>query len=386
MIKQKEITYFSILTTSVVTDQPLPFDVYINSSAQNEHFVKLVGSGATLTKDDIAHMKDKYMNIYLSEAHRNDYILSLNENNNITLIEKGELLKETAIQYLDEIFKVKEFSNEILSKSLDNCKVATLSMVKLIKDFSLNDLQELIGELSFHDFYTYDHSINVSMYNILQYKSIKQDASEDELVIAGLSGILHDLGKIQLSTSILNKTDKLTTKEVNEIKKHPQYGKQLFTNICCENHLELQDVIKVIYEHHENFDGSGYPNQLIGTNISLLARITAISDFYDAITTKRSYQDPLPTKAALLLMNQHVGKKLDPLLFKNFVNQISRLLNLNDQLGFDVMEDFDPCQPRKEINFIHKATVIKIKETKDEQIGKVTVIDTDPIDPYKKAS
>lgn len=352
----------------------LPYDIYVNSSLTNEHYVKLKPIGEILTDEDVELIKDRYMTIYVNEEHRNSYLKSLYLNDKLTTVEKGDEIKNSSIKYLDEIFKNKEKTNVVLKKTLDNCHEATQSLVLLIKDFNLNAVQDLISKLSFHDFYTYDHSINVAMYNIMQYKSIKKNASEDELVVAGLSGMLHDLGKVKLSTSIINKSEKLTDEEFNEIKKHPQYGKDMICDICCNGDINLDEVAKVIYEHHENFNGTGYPNKIIGNDISLLARITAISDFYDAVTTKRSYHEALSTNDALLLMNKSVGVKLDPLLFKNFVKQISKMLNLETPFSLDVPDDFDPCQPQKKV-FKYKLSLINSNKKKIEKTGQVKFVD-----------
>ena len=100
------------------------------------------------------------------------------------------MIKDSAIHYLDKLFDTdKEFTTEILSETLQGCKTTVESMVDVIKDYDVSKLQSLIASLSFHDFYTYDHSINVSMYCIFTlFTALKPNAPKEEIVLAGLGG------------------------------------------------------------------------------------------------------------------------------------------------------------------------------------------------------
>lgn len=348
----KNKSYFSISSGLVLINEPIPYDLYINSSSHaiREKFVKIYGSGNALTKEELNEFRDKYFQLYVSEEQRNLYLSSLNKLKDVEDITKVEVIKDSAIEYLGSLFDGShEFTNEVLDEALEGCKESVESMVDVIKDYGVTEVQKLIGDLSFHDFYTYDHSINVSMYSISILKALKPEASKTELIMAGMGGLLHDLGKIKIPTRIINNPGKLSDEDFAVIRKHPDYGTELLSNHDCSHHDVNFDVIKrVIGEHHENYNGTGYPNQLKGKDISVFARITAIADFYDAITTKRSYHEVLSTEDALEVMARSVGRKIDPKIFEVFRKNVNVILTGKSHR--EVADDFDPCQPS---NILH---------------------------------
>ena len=190
------------------------------------------------------------------------------------------------------------------------------------------------------------------MYCISLFKAARPDALKEEIVMAGLGGLLHDIGKIKISTEIINKPDKLSDEEFNIIKGHPSYGLELLMENPCPdcNGVDFTIIKRVVYEHHENFNGTGYPKKLVGEDIHLLARITAIADFFDAITTKRTYHEVLSTEDAILVMSKSVGKKIDPELFEIFKQSVKQLV-LTGKNHKELPEDFDPCQPQNVLPF-----------------------------------
>jgi hypothetical protein len=136
---------------------------------------------------------------------------------------------------------------------------------------------------------------------------------------------------------------------------------ELLDEQVCKNcqGVDLGIIKRVVYEHHENFNGTGYPNKIAGENIHLMARITAIADFFDAITTKRSYHEVLSTEDALEVMNKTAGKKIDPVLFEVFTTKVKNLV-LKGKTNIELEEGFDPCQPHQAL------PLIKIKPKKQE--------------------
>ncbi len=347
-------SFFSISFDLVVIDRPIPYDLYINSSASEnkEKYVRIYPKNDTLSSADLKIFKKKYFQLYVHESQREQYLKSLIHCNGVSDNQKSEIIKESAIHYLDKLFDAdKEFTTEILSETIQGCKTTVESMVDVIKDYDVSKLQSLIASLSFHDFYTYDHSINVSMYCISLFNAAKPNAPKEEIILAGLGGLLHDIGKVNISTEIINNPDKLTDEEFDVIKKHPSYGRWLLEENACQCEGVNFNILKrVVYEHHENFNGTGYPNKISGADIHLLARITAIADFFDAITTKRSYHDVLPTEDAIAVMSKAVGKKLDPQLFEIFTSSVKQLV-LTGKVNKELPEDFDPCQPQNILPF-----------------------------------
>lgn len=135
------------------------------------------------------------------------------------------------------------------------------------------------------DEYTYQHSINVAFYAMLLAKWLKH--SEGEIRKAALSGLLHDIGKTRIPDKLLNKKDTLTTAEFELVKKHAMYGYEIVKNIGTID----QDMKEAVLLHHERMDGSGYPYGYTSDDITPFARIVAIADVFDAMTSDRIYKD-----------------------------------------------------------------------------------------------
>ena len=133
------------------------------------------------------------------------------------------------------------------------------------------------------------------------------------------AGLLHDIGKIGISESILNKPGALDEFEFSEIKRHPVEGAKMLGQIDG-----LKEVVPIIKHHHENFDGTGYPDGLKGNEIPLESRILAVCDVYDAMTTIRSYRKPFSSEGAMDVIESFSGSRLDPYIVKEFLKMMGR--------------------------------------------------------------
>lgn len=368
-------SYFSIRYDLIQTDQPLLFDLFVNSSVVEgkEKFVRIFPLGGTLAKDELEEFHRKYFQLYILEDQRKNYLKYLVKSE-FDDVEKTTVIKDAALEYLHNIFdKDKEFSTEVLSKNIEGCREVVESMVDVLDHHNIDSLRNLIGNLSFHDFYTYDHSINVSMYCIQIYKTINPKASRRELMHAGLGGLLHDLGKIKIPTHILNNPGGLSDEDYQMIKKHPDFGLDLLINGHCEvsADIDLKIVARVVHEHHENIDGTGYPKKLKGKEeIHLLARVCTIADFFDAITTKRSYNEVLAIPDAMNTMRKFRGIKLDPDIFDIF-DQHVRYIRAEYARDLRLSDSFDPTLPYA------KLPIEEIKKfEKEMDFGKIKVVET----------
>ncbi len=147
--------------------------------------------------------------------------------------------------------------------------------------------EALASAIDAKDKYTHGHSSRVASYSRTIAKMAGKDEKEcDEIYFAAL---LHDIGKIGVADEIINKKGKLTPEEYEKIKNHTTIGKEILSSIVEFPYLSIG-----AHHHHERFDGRGYPDKLKGSDIPELARIIAVADAYDAMTSKRSYRDPLP--------------------------------------------------------------------------------------------
>jgi HD-GYP domain-containing protein (c-di-GMP phosphodiesterase class II) len=368
-------SYFSVRYDLILVGMPIAYDLFVNSSSikEKEKFVRIFPLGGVLSKDDLEEYHRKYLQLYVPEDQRRIYLRSLVKTE-ADDVKKTTVIKTAALEYLHNIFdKGKDqFSTEYLSESIDGCKEVVGAMVDVLDHHNIDSLRNLIGNLSFHDFYTYDHSINVSMYCITIYKALNPKATRRELIHAGLGGLLHDLGKVKIPTHILNNPGGLTDEEYQMIKKHPDFGLDLLLNGHCEvdGEIDLKIIARVVHEHHENYDGTGYPKKLKGKEqIHLLARVCTIADFFDAITTKRSYSQVLTIPEAMNTMRKFRGIKLDPVIFDVFDNHV-RYVKADATRDLKLSDEFDPTLPYAVL------PIEEIKQFKKEMdFGKIKVVD-----------
>jgi HD-GYP domain-containing protein (c-di-GMP phosphodiesterase class II) len=369
-------SYFSVSYDLITRDEAVTYDLFVNASSVQvkQKFVRIFPQGEILTTDDLVDLKKKYLQLYVAEDQRKIYMKSLVHSDSVDDEEAVDFIKDSAIKYLHNVFDPKkEFSTEVLYETIEGCKDAVENMIDVLDDYSIDGLRALIGNLSGHDFYTYDHSVNVSMYCITILRLLKPNATRNELVHSGLGGLLHDLGKIKIPTEILNKPDGLSDKEYDVIKTHPDLGIGLLLDneeMKFED-LDLKIIARVVHEHHENWDGTGYPCGVAGKDIHILARICAIADFFDAITTKRSYAEVMTITQALGLMEKAVNKKIDEKIFKVFAAHVG-YTKAKTARQLKIADNFDPCMPH---------SVLPLEDIKEmfegEDFGKIRMIEND---------
>ena len=176
----------------------------------------------------------------------------------------------------------------------------------------LETIQMLMYTVEAKDPYTRGHSDRVSEFSVLIGKKI--ELPENELEILKIGGLFHDIGKIGISDAILQKQGKLTDEEYAEIKKHPIIGANILSNVTL-----FKDILPIVKHHHERFDGKGYPFGLEGEQIPYLARIAAIADTFDAMTSKRSYRDAMPIAVVKDEFRKCKGTQFDPNLAECFI-------------------------------------------------------------------
>ena len=131
--------------------------------------------------------------------------------------------------------------------------------------------------------------------------------------------LLHDLGKLAVDEKILFKKGKLTAKEYDEMKKHPGWGTDVVRLVYF-----LKDIIPIMANHHENFNGTGYPKGIDGENIPLEARILSVADIYEALTADRPYRKGYSVVEAVVIMKEEKGKKLDPEITDVFLDMVEK--------------------------------------------------------------
>ena len=139
--------------------------------------------------------------------------------------------------------------------------------------------------------------------------------SEDEIQNIWIAGFLHDIGKIGIQENVLNKPGRLDPEEWELVKQHPVFAARILEPI-----EELGDVIEMVRYHHEHFDGKGYPDGLSGADIPLGARILAVADCYDALTSERPYRGAVPEEEAYKVFEDCSGTQFDPVIASAFLS------------------------------------------------------------------
>lgn len=173
-----------------------------------------------------------------------------------------------------------------------------------------------LAGLKTKDDYTFAHCVATGAFMIALGTQLGMD--EDELREAGTAGLLHDVGKMRVPDQILNKPGRLTEEEFKLMRAHPELGYQMLLDAGYEDSAALE----VVLHHHERLDGRGYPHQLSTERLTRLARMGAVVDVYDAVTSDRCYHKAIPPTAALKMMLGDSGKHFDGDIVKAFIKTV----------------------------------------------------------------
>jgi HD-GYP domain-containing protein (c-di-GMP phosphodiesterase class II) len=176
----------------------------------------------------------------------------------------------------------------------------------------ISTVHTLARAVELRDNYTGQHTQRVTDYSLLLADEMRLPAQERYQLQIGTP--LHDIGKIGIDDAILRKPGRLTEGEFETMKTHTTLGASMLTAL-----LNLAPMIPIVKHHHERFDGKGYPEGLRGEQIPLSARIVAVADAFDAMTTDRPYRRALPTERAFLEIMQAAGTHFDPRCVEAFV-------------------------------------------------------------------
>lgn len=220
--------------------------------------------------------------------------------------------KQECLFAVNSTFETISLSTEL---DIDKIKGIVSSMVNDLiqhKDILVN-----LATIRAVDDYTFGHSLNVGVLSMIT--GISLGYTKNELLDLGTGAILHDIGKTMVNNGILNKDDKLSEEEFNEIKKHTTYGYELLS----KNLNIKDDISNIILYHHERFDGKGYPHGLKGKDIHEYARIASVSDVYDALTSNRVYKQRIESHQAIEYLISMGGHQFDYDIVKMFIQNIS---------------------------------------------------------------
>ena len=211
------------------------------------------------------------------------------------------LLIESGIKSIEQMNTIKTINEQLHDKNqeLERAYLDTIGILRQTVEAK--------------DPYTRGHSDRVSEYSVLIGKKLGLD--ENTLHILKIGGLFHDIGKIGIPDSILLKESKLSDEEYSQIKNHPMIGVHMLGDAAI-----FTDILPIVKHHHERYDGRGYPSQLVGDDIPYVARIAAVADTFDAMTSKRSYRNSLPIDVVRAEIERCSGTQFDPNISKVFLD------------------------------------------------------------------
>lgn len=298
-------SYFRIRLSTIRPQEDIPFAIYIYIDGKMVEYVRL---GDKLSSEKIVnlHNRDTGESFFVEDANKNlyrDYVKASMNSNLINNDQKAVILRESSIAILEDLFETPDVGQAIEE---------TKPIVKDLLTF-MENAPESVGSLislSGHDFYTYNHSFDVSIYSLGLGQALGFDKKTMEDL--GLGSLFHDVGKRMVALDILCKRGPLDDAEWVQMKMHPQFGLKILNESP-----NISDGIKAAcYEHHESWKGGGYPQDISGHEIHPFARIIALTDTYDAMTTQRSYNVPMRPTEALNMMKEKLTQKFDPDMLK----------------------------------------------------------------------
>lgn len=212
---------------------------------------------------------------------------------------------------LNEIFRQGELKLLISMAEQLAGAITNTDLYNDLEQFIINMVRSLVFAIEAKDIYTRGHSERVSKYSMLMGKRL--GLNEKEFKDLKWASILHDIGKIGIPESILNKPDRLTDAEFEIIKEHSEKGGEILFPV-----EQLKDSLPGIIHHHERYDGKGYPRGLKGEEIPLTARIIAVADTFDAINSNRAYRSARSAEKAMTIIEDAAGTQLDARVVKVF--------------------------------------------------------------------
>ncbi len=270
---------------------------------------------------DVVGVIDVEMEEISAFTAEDEKFLSTLANELSMVISKINALEELQNAYED--LSLKEEELEASMKEIESYSQLIEKQKTELQKAYLDTIRALSKTIEMKDPYTENHSTRVAEYSIKIAKLL--GLRGEEILKLNYAALLHDIGKIGIKGSILNKKDKLTPEEYEEVKKHPEIGAKILQKVRY-----LHDIVPIVLYHHERWDGKGYPKGLKGEEIPLLSRIIAVADTFDAMRSDRPYRKALPLKMVIREIRKNAGKQFDPKIAAVFVEFISKKFGIEE--------------------------------------------------------
>ncbi len=236
-----------------------------------------------------------------------------------------ECIFDKKLPPLTKAKQVHQYSGEMIKNLMDNPSAESIRETKQavndVVDLILDDMEtsQHLMMITDHDYYTYTHSVHVGVLSVCLARNLFRRSNAHDLHELGAGFFLHDLGKVRIDQGIINKPGKLTDEEMGEMKKHPNLG----FKILHETKQMTQESKIIVLQHHERFDGTGYPKGIRGNDLHVYGKICAIADVYDALTTDRPYRKKMQPFEGLKIMKEQMLHHFQQDMFEQFVLMIA---------------------------------------------------------------
>ncbi len=306
--------YLPVSLKSLRTDTIIGFDVYMPTQISGSNHYTLY-----CKNDDIFEsgqkevlIKKNVYRLFIRKADERKYLEYLKSNfqdiisdARIPPDEKAEVVYSATTSLVKDLFQ------DPGTENIEKTRKFAYSLVDyIIAEYNVADC---LLKIAIHEYHTYTHAVNVAAIGTLFAKKMGLEVDDLKHFCSGI--LLHDIGKTRISTDIINKKGKLTEDEFKEIKEHPELG----IAILKETGNIFKGEYMTTIQHHENYDGTGYPYGLLKEEIHLCGKIARIIDVYDALTTNRSYAKAIRPFAALMEMKEKMLNCFDQEIFKEFI-------------------------------------------------------------------
>ena len=325
------VSFTSTAQVGLETFKQNSFDIVITGfTAQDPHDIELVKGLKKIDPDCIiiAFIKDENTQTVREISGLGIYgVISkpVNLEKLFFLINKATELRSLAVAHRKLIHSLQEHNvslqkqNTLLAKRIEE---STKNLARLYEDLRstyMRTIKALAQAIDARDHYTHSHSENVAKYAMAIAEEMGLSVSDIEVIREACE--LHDLGKIGIEDTILSKPSQLNGQEWEQIKRHPLTAAQILEPLTF-----LDGVIELVRQHHEHYDGSGYPEGRKGEEIILGARIVHLADAYEAMRSARSYRKtPLTKEEAILEIKQNSGTQFDPKVVEAFLRIVDKL-------------------------------------------------------------
>ncbi len=312
--------FFPLHLSRLLEGSEPPFDLHI----RHEKTGKLVlyrSKGLPFTKEVIQTLtKNLHEVVFVPEDQREayetyleDHLAAIAQDESLPVEERCEIVYNSSARIMQNVFDEPRASDAI--RHAQKVIAPTVSLILQGEEAKRN-----LISLTSHDYYTYTHSLNVCIFSVALAEQIFRGEGRDKIERLGSGFLLHDIGKRNIPLEIINKDGPLTEEEWEMMRQHPQFG----YDILNETGKLTPESSIIALQHHERYDGKGYPKQLKGDDIHIYAKICCIADAFDALTTKRSYRAPSTSFQALQIMQTEMIENFDRDFFAKFVSLFAK--------------------------------------------------------------